>query len=60
MQPHEIIKHIPIFKTLSDSDLNDLVGSLRLKPLKQGQTFFNEFIIKHNVSPHISTPLYTF
>jgi len=40
MQPHEIIKQIPIFKTLSDSDLNDLVGSLRLKPLKQGQTLF--------------------
>ncbi|MBA3017348.1 MAG: Crp/Fnr family transcriptional regulator [Proteobacteria bacterium] len=40
MQPHEIIKQIPIFKTLSDSDLNDLVDSLRLKPLKQGQTLF--------------------
>ena len=40
MQPHEIIKHIPIFKTLSDSDLNDLIGSLRLKSLKQGQTLF--------------------
>ena len=40
MQPHEIIKQIPIFKTLSDSDLNDLVGSLRLKSLKQGQTLF--------------------
>ena len=40
MQPHEIIKQIPIFKTLSDSDLNDLVGSLRLKFLKQGQTLF--------------------
>ncbi|MBC8199574.1 MAG: Crp/Fnr family transcriptional regulator [Desulfobacterales bacterium] len=40
MQPHEIIKQIPIFKTLSDSDLNDLVGSLRLKPLKQGQALF--------------------
>jgi hypothetical protein len=43
MQPHEIIKHIPIFKTLSDSDLNDLIGSLRLKSLKQGQTFFFPF-----------------
>lgn len=40
MQPHEIIKQIPIFKTLSDSGLNDLVGSLRLKSLKQGQTLF--------------------
>jgi len=40
MQPHKIIKQIPIFKTLSDSDLNDLAGSLRLKPLKQGQTLF--------------------
>ena len=40
MQPHEIIKQIPIFKTLSDSDLNDLVSSLRLKSLKQGQTLF--------------------
>ena len=40
MQPHEIIKQIPIFKTLSDFDLNDLVGSLRLKSLKQGQTLF--------------------
>jgi len=40
MQPPEIIKHIPIFKTLSDSDLNDLIGSLRLKSLKQGQTLF--------------------
>jgi len=40
MQPHEIIKQIPIFKTLSDSDLTDLVGSLRLKHLKQGQTLF--------------------
>ncbi len=40
MQPSEIIKQIPIFKTLSDSDLNDLIGSLRLKSLKQGQTLF--------------------
>jgi len=40
VQPHEIIKQIPIFKTLSDSDLNDLVSSLRLKSLKQGQTLF--------------------
>ncbi len=40
MQPHEIIKHIPIFKTLSDFDLNDLIGSLRLKSLKQGQALF--------------------
>ena len=40
MQPYEIIKQIPIFKTLSDSDLNDLIGSLRLKSLKQGQTLF--------------------
>lgn len=40
MQPYEIIKKIPIFKTLSDSDLKDLSGSLRLKSLKQGQALF--------------------
>ncbi len=40
MQPHELIKKIPIFKTLSDSDLNRLSDSLRLKPLKQGQALF--------------------
>ena len=40
--PHNLLRQIPLFSSLSDADLADLSSATRLLSLKQGQTLFHK------------------
>ena len=42
MRAKELIKQIPLFRTLDDSDLDDLAAATRLMSLKSGQPLFHK------------------